>query len=198
MSFNEKFVFPKPLKSQNAKMKKQYTKKEARKVLVKILQSAHAGERAAAFAYQGHCRTARNQEEVCDLQKIEREEWEHRFEVGEILKKLGEKPARRREVLMSCVGKLLRFGCRFGDWFMPMYFAGQLEAMNVKEYAEAAEAAQILGFSEFAADLRRMGNVEVDHENYFFGKIAAHRLTPYFAAVFGWARTPAMIHQHFK
>ena len=46
--------------------------------LVSLLQEAHAGEMAAAYAYRGHWKSMKDPGEREAIAKIEREEWEHR------------------------------------------------------------------------------------------------------------------------
>ena len=41
--------------------------------LIKLLQDAHAGEKAAAYAYNGHARSLTDQREIAELNKIEGE-----------------------------------------------------------------------------------------------------------------------------
>ena len=65
---------------------------EHRRQLVRLLRMAYSGELAAALAYGGHWRSLKDPAERATVQKIEREELEHREAVGEILKALDEKP----------------------------------------------------------------------------------------------------------
>ncbi len=57
--------------------------------LIRILQNAHAGEIAAAYAYRGHWKSLKESPEKTEIKKIEAEEWDHRRRVGEWLEKLG-------------------------------------------------------------------------------------------------------------
>jgi hypothetical protein len=67
-----------------------------------------------------------------------------------------------------------------------MYFAGRLEHGNVDEYVQAARHATALGFDEFAAALRRMADVEREHELFFMNTVTGHRLLPLAKALFKW------------
>ena len=53
--------------------------------LIRILQNAHAGEVAAAYAYRGHWKSLRESPEKARIKEIEAEEWDHRRRVGEWL-----------------------------------------------------------------------------------------------------------------
>jgi hypothetical protein len=47
---------------------------ETRHRLIRLLQLAYSGEKAAALAYQGHSRSVRDPEEKAMIAKIERDE----------------------------------------------------------------------------------------------------------------------------
>jgi hypothetical protein len=67
-----------------------------------------------------------------------------------------------------------------------MYFAGRLESQNSAEYEEAAHFAKQLGMQECVEDLLDMARVEVEHEVFFRGVVAGHRLLPLTSKVFRW------------
>ena len=146
------------------------TKEEHRKALIALLKLAYSGEKAAAYAYSGHWRAVKDEEEKARIKAIEQEEWEHRACVGKMLEKLGEKPQLWRELLMGMIGKSAAFGCYITGWFLPMYFAGKLENDNVKEYDNAAHHANEIGLSELTPELLQMSKTEVEHELFFSGK----------------------------
>ncbi|HNN63070.1 MAG TPA: ferritin-like domain-containing protein, partial [Candidatus Obscuribacter sp.] len=77
-----------------------------RRGLVRLLQLAYSGEKAAALAYAGHWRSLPQGTARDTIVRIEKEEVEHRQTVGTMLNKLGEKPAFWREVLMGTIGRL--------------------------------------------------------------------------------------------
>lgn len=147
-----------------------------RAALVAVLKLAYSGELAAALAYHGHWRSARNPEERFRIRSIEMEEWQHRDRVGEMLRELGEEPDRDREIRMGRVGRLIGFLCHVSGWLIPMYGAGRLESRNVMEYEEAALHASRCGWTAFVPDLLHMAEVEWEHEFYFRSKVLSHRL----------------------
>jgi demethoxyubiquinone hydroxylase (CLK1/Coq7/Cat5 family) len=162
--------------------------KDARKNLIRILQNAHAGELAAAFAYRGHWKSLKSgAAEREGIQKIEREEWEHRANVARWLETLGAKPRPLREKVFWTIGKTIGIACYVSGWFFPMYFAGRLENGNVQEYVDAAEFARELGMSECFDELMKMSRVEGEHEEFFRAVVAKHRLLPLTKSVFKWS-----------
>lgn len=161
--------------------------KTARENLIRILQNAHAGEIAAAYAYRGQWRSLRDSPEKIRIKEIEAEEWDHRRRVGEWLEKLGAKPRPLREKVFWTIGNILGPSCYISGWFMPMYFAGRLESQNSVEYEDAAVFARELGMDECVEDLLDMARVEVEHEVFFHETIAGHRLLPIMRRVFGWS-----------
>ena len=151
---------------------------ETRRRLVRLLQLAYSGEKAAALAYQGHSRSVRDSGEKAMIRKIENDEWVHREKVGRLLEKMGAVPLKVRELRASVVGHTLSFFCGLAGRFMPMFLAGKLETKNVCEYEKAAGFAAELGLMDFLPDLQEMAAVEVEHEKYFFeviGKKAPKR-----------------------
>jgi rubrerythrin len=165
-----------------------------RQQLIHILQRAYSGECAAAHAYRGHWRSVKKTTERRHIQQIEREEWIHREGVGRMLEHFSVHPLKRLEVKLSIIGRVIGLSCHVIGWFLPMYFAGRLEHGNVDEYVQAASHAEALGLSEFAAQLRRMAEVEREHELFFLSVIAGHRLLPPMQAIFKWGlpARPAM------
>jgi demethoxyubiquinone hydroxylase (CLK1/Coq7/Cat5 family) len=160
---------------------------DAKASLIRILQNAYSGEVAAAYAYRGHWRSLREGSEREQIKRIEEEEWDHRRRVGEWLAKLGSKPRPAREKVFWTIGRTLGVTSHVSGWFMPMYFAGRLESQNSAEYEEAAEFAKELGMEECVADLFDMARVEVEHEEFFRGVVANHRLLPMMKRVFRWS-----------
>ncbi len=144
--------------------------------LIRLLQNAYSGELAAFYAYEGHWRSLRDPQEIADVQKIQREEWEHRECIGRFLKELGAAPNPRRELIFTCIGKTISLLCRIGGWYIPMYGAGKLERGNIVEYEIAARMAASAGFSHMVDELLKMAEVEWDHELYFRRKAQSHGL----------------------
>lgn len=160
--------------------------KQHRSALVRILQMAYSGERAAAFAYQGHWRSVSNTAQRRTIQRIEQEEWSHRADVGQMLLSLNEKPVWWRELLMATIGRTVAVGCFLIGWFLPMYLAGQLETNNVDEYDVAADHATALGLSKMSYALREMAQKEKEHEIYFAALVEHHPWLHVANHVFGW------------
>lgn len=163
---------------------------EARTRLVRLMQLAHAGERAAAHAYQGHWRAVSDPLERAAIQEIEAEEWEHRALVRGILTGLGAAPQPLREAFMGTLGRVIGWSCFVGGWYVPMYGAGKLEAQNVNEYAAAAILAEAAGEVRFLPALRRMAEVEVRHEAWFRVRCASHWLVRWIPL---WRQPPPLL-----
>ena len=144
---------------------------DTRERLIRLLQLAYSGEKAAALAYQGHARSVRDPGEKTMIAKIENDEWVHRRKVGELLEELDAAPLRIREIRSAVVGHVLSFLCGVAGWFLPMFLAGKLETKNVCEYEKAAGWAAEVGLDEMVPDLLEMAAVEVEHEKYFFETI---------------------------
>lgn len=149
----------------------------AEQQLIALLQCAYSGERAAAYAYQGHWKSLKNTQERQQIQQIEQDEWQHRQAVGELLGQLHAEPRLWLEIKMSLIGKSISGLCRFGGWLIPMYGAGRLEANNVNEYVTAAEYAWQSGHQPMIPALLEMAELEWEHEAYFLSKIKSHRLS---------------------
>ncbi len=160
---------------------------DARRELVRILQHAYSGEAAAAYAYRGHWRSLKDSPEKEQIKTIEAEEWDHRQRVGEWLAQLGARPRPLREKVFWIVGRTLGLTCFVSGWFMPMYFAGRLESRNSVEYDDAAKFAKELGMDACVADLLDMARVEIEHEEFFRGIVAGHRLLPVMRRIFRWS-----------
>ena len=148
----------------------------ARKNLIRILQNAHAGELAAAYAYRGHWKSVKNPKEKEQIKKIEVEEWEHRAGVLAWLEKLNAEPRKLREAIFWTIGRFLGTTCYLSGWFFPMYFAGRLESQNVQEYVDAAEFAKELGMNDCVKDLLEMSATEQRHEDFFKEIVQDHFL----------------------
>ena len=159
--------------------------------LIQLLQRAHAGERAAYHAYEGHWRSAWKPEERARIKDIATEELEHRRDVGMMLSELGAGPAPWREGALLLIGLVIRVLCQIGGWTGPIGWyasmdgAGRLEAENVHEYVSAATLAQAAGRDDYVAPLLHMAQVEFDHEVYFWERCQSHWLAK---VAPGWRR----------
>ncbi len=156
---------------------------EAKLTLIKLLQSAHAGEKAAANAYYGHAQSlfVKSEKEKKEILDIYKDELHHRKRLGEMLIELKASPKPLKEFLMYTVGFVIGFLCLFGGWFIPMYGAGKLESENVEEYEVAARLALLAGLSHLIDEFLVFAEVEWDHELYFRRKAQSHRLSQTFS-----------------
>lgn len=154
--------------------------------LVDLLKKAYSAEKAAAFAYQGHAGAVKSQEEKIAIKQIEIDEWNHRSEVLELMNQYGIKPSKYYELRFHLIGKFISASCYVIGWFMPFYFAGQLESGNVCEYFRMMHYFDELGIKEHHAVLYEMGIKEKEHEVYFLSKIKGNKLLPYFEKFFKW------------
>ena len=158
------------------------------KKLVDLLQMAYSAEKAAAFAYQGHAGSVKNEEEKKAIRQIELDEWNHRAEVLAIMNLYDIPVSKYYEVRFHIVGKIISGSCYVIGWFMPFYFAGQLESGNVCEYFRMMQYFHSLGIKDHDKTLYEMGIKEKEHEIYFLGKIKTNRLLPFFEKLFGWGK----------
>jgi len=156
--------------------------------LIRVLQDAHAGELAAAYAYRGHWKSIRRDPAVrAEIKRIEGAEWHHRALVARRIVELGAHPRRRREFLMWSIGRFFGALCFVSFRFGPMYAAGRLEAQNVSQYDDARGYAEQLGLDHFVAALHVMIEEEIRHEVFFGDQCRGHFLLPIAVRVGGWA-----------
>lgn len=158
----------------------------ARQHLIRILQNAHAGELAAAYAYRGHWKSLKKSAEGERIKQIEAEEWAHRKNVRKWLEELGAKPNRLREKIFWTIGRGLGLSCYVSGWFFPMYFAGRLESKNAQEYIDAAEYAGELEMQICFDEMMEMSRVEGEHEKFFRQTVLGYRLLPITRTFFRW------------
>jgi len=149
---------------------------DPRAALVRLLQLAYSGEKAAALVYQGHAASVRDAAIAERIRKIEAEEWHHRDLVGGMLASLGDSPDPARERRAARIGRTLSALCHVSGYLLPMYVAGYLESRNIKEYEDAAAFAVASGQTRFLDCLREMADVEADHERFFRGRVEDHWL----------------------
>lgn len=154
--------------------------------LVDLLQMAYSAEKAAAFAYQGHAGSVKNEAEKAAIRQIELDEWNHRKEVLEIMQKYNIPVSKYYEFRFHIVGKMISFSCYVIGWFMPYYFAGRLESGNVCEYFRMMQYFHEIGILEHNTILYEMGIKEKEHEIYFLSKIKSKKLLPFFEKLFAW------------
>lgn len=154
--------------------------------LERLLRLAYSAEKAAAHAYRGHARSVRDHAERMAIEKIEREEWEHRELVLGIMSAHGVAPSRRIELEYAMIGRIIAASCFVIGWFPAMYFAGRLESGNVNEYVEMKRLFASVGISDHDACLDEMARTEKEHEEFFLEKVTGHAWLPLFARLFRW------------
>jgi rubrerythrin len=156
------------------------------KKLIALLQQAYSAEKAAAFAYQGHAGSVRNEEEKKAIRQIETDEWNHRSSVLQIMNQYDIPVSKYNEVRFHIIGKIISCSCYVIGWFMPFFFAGRLESGNVCEYFRMMQYFHELDILDHNEVLYEMGIKEKEHEVYFLGKIKNKKLLPFFEKLFGW------------
>lgn len=154
--------------------------------LINLIQRAYSGEKAAAFAYQGHAGSVKNKEEKDRIHQIEVDEWNHRAEVYKLMQQYGIPVSKYYEAKLHLVGKIISGSCYVIGWFMPFYFAGRLESGNVCEYFRMKQYFNTLGITEHDEILYEMGIKEKEHEVYFLEQIKTNKLMPFFQKLFNW------------
>ena len=160
--------------------------KLAHPVLVKLLQKAYSGEKAAAFAYIGHARSLRDPAAKAAVRQIEEDEWKHRENVLGLMRRYDVPVSRWLEVKLHIIGRIISASCHVIGRFMPFFFAGKLESGNVCEYFVMMRHFHSLGIHEHDAMLYEMGMKEKEHEMYFLAQIRTSRLLPLFQRLFSW------------
>ena len=160
--------------------------KLAHKELIDLLQRAYSAEKAAAFAYQGHAGSLKEKDQKLSVKQIELDEWNHRKEVLEIMRKYEIPISKYYEVRFHIIGRIICYSCYVIGWFMPYYFAGRLESGNVCEYFRMMHYFHELGITEHDKILYEMGIKEKEHEIYFLERIKSNRLLPFFEKIFFW------------
>jgi hypothetical protein len=155
-------------------------------VLINLLKQAYSAEKAAAFAYQGHASSVKNIEEKKAIKQIEIDEWNHRAEVLKLMNQYQVPVSKWYEIKNYFIGKTISTGCYLIGWFMPFYFAGNLESGNVCEYIRMKRLFNALNISEHNEILYEMSLKEKEHEVYFFEKIKNNKWLPFFEKIFDW------------
>jgi hypothetical protein len=130
---------------------------------------------AAALAYRGHWKSLHDPVERGAILQIELDEWSHRERIGEILSEMAAARSVVREARAWLVGRTVGMACHITGWYMPMRVAAMVEARNITEYEIAASFAEQLQLANYSAELRKMGDREKEHEEFFRSAIAARR-----------------------
>ncbi|MBL9166191.1 MAG: hypothetical protein JNN07_00450 [Verrucomicrobiales bacterium] len=154
--------------------------------LVRLLQRAYSGEKAAAFAYIGHARSLRDPAAQAAVRQIELDEWKHRENVLELMRRYEVPVSRWLEVRLHIIGRVISASCHVIGRFMPFFFAGKLESGNVCEYFVMMRHFNSLGIHDHDDMLYEMGMKEKEHEIYFLDQIRKSGLLPLFERLFSW------------
>jgi hypothetical protein len=88
------------------------------KALVDLLKKAYSAEKAAAFAYQGHAGSVKDQAEKAAIKQIEMDEWNHRKEVLAIMQQYDIPISKHYEFRFHVIGKVISFSCYVIGRFM--------------------------------------------------------------------------------
>ena len=160
--------------------------------LINLLQKAYSAEKAAAFAYQGHAASVKDETEKSEINQIGNDEWSHRKEVLAIMNDFEIPISRKYEIQFHIIGKLICYSCYVIGRFMPFYFAGNLESGNVCEYFRMKQFFNSLGITKYDQLLYNLGIKEKEHEIYFLEKIKTNSLLPFFEKFFGWGNNIQM------
>jgi rubrerythrin len=155
-------------------------------VLINLLKQAYSAEKAASFAYQGHAGAVKDVEEKKAIRQIETDEWNHRAEVLKIMDQYRVPVSKWYEVKYHLIGKTISASCYVIGWFMPFYFAGNLESGNVCEYVRMKRLFNAMAITEHDEVLYEMSLKEKEHEVYFFKKIENNKWLPFFEKLFSW------------
>jgi rubrerythrin len=158
------------------------------KELIHLLQQAYSAEKAAAFAYQGHAASLKKEIEKQAVKQIELDEWKHRADVLKLMNHYQVPVSKWFEFKYHVIGKIISGSCYVLGWFMPYYFAGNLESGNVCEYFKMKQYFNTLGIREHDEVLYEMGIKEKEHEVYFLEQIKNKKSLSIFEKIFGWGK----------
>ena len=133
--------------------------------LVRLLQAAHAGERAAAVAYAGHAWSLRREPDTAAwIRRLADDEWRHRAHLRVWLRQLGARPSWWREAAFLAIGLSIAAACPLIGRFLPMLGAGLIERANSREYERLAAAAEGSALHRHLPRMRAMAGLERLHE----------------------------------
>jgi hypothetical protein len=157
-------------------------------VLINLLKQAYSAEKAASFAYQGHAASVKDVNEKKAIRQIEIDEWNHRAEVLKIMDQYQVQVSKWYETKYHLIGKTISASCYVIGWFMPFYFAGNLESGNVCEYVRMKRLFNDLGITAHDEILYEMSLKEKEHELYFYEGIKDSKWLPFFEKIFAWGK----------
>lgn len=155
-------------------------------VLINLLKQAYSAEKAASFAYKGHAASVKNIDEKKAIRQIETDEWNHRAEVLKIMQQYQVPVSKWYEAKYHVIGKSISASCYVIGWFMPFYFAGNLESGNVCEYVRMKRLFNGLGITAHDEVLYEMSLKEKEHEVFFYEGIKHSKWLPFFEKIFAW------------
>jgi hypothetical protein len=156
------------------------------RVLTNLLKQAYSAEKAAAFAYQGHAGSVKSLEEKRAIKQIETDEWNHRAEVLKMMNLYHVPVSKWYELKYHIIGKNISASCYVIGWFMPFYFAGNLESGNVCEYIRMKRLFNAMNITAHDEILYEMSLKEKEHEVYFYKGIENSKWLPFFEKIFHW------------
>ena len=159
----------------------------------RLVQKAHAAERAAAIAYRGHRCCFRDHGQRRMVQQLAVDEWRHRAWLRRrIMPACGMEPNKLYEMFFILVGGLIALLCLFIGPFFASYFAGRLERDNGSEYDQMAKGlGKVIGVypatkERFIPILQFMARVERKHERDLLQVVRHHRWLPLMMPIFHW------------
>ncbi|GEJ32100.1 hypothetical protein [Flavobacterium psychrophilum] len=79
--------------------------------LVDLIKKAYSAEKAAAFAYQGHAASLKDETEKKEIRQIEIDEWFHRKEVLQIMNDFDISISKYYEFKFHIIGKAISASC---------------------------------------------------------------------------------------
>ncbi len=162
------------------------------KELITLLQQAYSAEKAAAFAYIGHAGSVKDKTEKLKIKQIELDEWNHRADVLKIMQHYNIPISKWYEFKYHVIGKIISASCYVLGWFMPYYFAGNLESGNVCEYFRMKQYFNALGITKHDVVLYEMGIKEKEHEVFFLNAIKDKKAMSFFEKIFLWGRRKSL------
>lgn len=169
--------------------------KDSKTKLIKLLQKAYSGERAAALAYNGHWKSLKDEKEIRIVRRIEQDEWRHREQIKRMLDEMSARPLFFREIIFYLIGRFIGIVCHFCGKFCAAFFAAILESKNVRDYSIALKYCEETGLDIFFEDLREMEKAEAEHEVLLREMIRDNWFFPLFATVFRLENPPGFVNR---
>ena len=162
----------------------------AHNLLTRLIQRAHAGERAAHLAYLGHALADPASRDA--TLTIAAEELAHRRALALLLTDLRAAPDPRLERLFTGIGHLAALASRLFGPRLADYAAMCVERQNVREYRQAARLAHAAGLPSWSTHLLAMAATERSHQLHFQRKLPLNRSRSAPAPSHSTPRIPAL------